>query len=90
MSKDREYDFWCWLSKNGWSRSWFYMTGRTFIGTTKSGWDIEYIGLYQGKFTFTCKKEKSYDHIDIGFDTAFSDDPDKVQSELFKQLGITD
>jgi hypothetical protein len=88
MSKDKEYDFWCWLSDHGWHRSWSCYTGHTHIGIYKDGWDIDYYGLCEGKFTFCCKKDDSIWPEYVKFDIAFSDDPDRVQKELFEKLEI--
>lgn len=88
MSKDKEYDFWCWLKDNGWHRSWSCYTGQTNIGIYKDGWDIDYHGLHGGRFVFSCKKDDGLCPEDVRFDTPFSEDPDRIQKELFEKLGI--
>ena len=88
MSKDKEYDFWCWLSDNGWHRSWNCYTGQTNIGIYKDGCDIDYYGLWNGKFAFCCRKDDSLFPEYVYFDSPFSKNPDNIQKELFEKLGI--
>ena len=81
-----DYNFYSWLSDNGWSRDYFYMTGRQQIGCMHNDWDIDYYGLVSGKYTFCCENKKTYEKKYISFDKPFSDYPDEIEKSLFKQL----
>lgn len=82
------YEFEKWLDEHGWSYQ--YSRGKSYIGYYKyDGYNIDYIGLFEGKFTFSCKS-KTYnilDDINIKFDVPFNETYcNYIQKELFRQL----
>lgn len=82
------YEFEKWLDEHGWSYQ--YSRGETYIGYYKyNNYNIDYIGLCGGKFTFSCKS-KTYDILDdinIKFDVPFNKEScDYIHKELFRQL----
>lgn len=82
------YKFEQWLDEHGYSYQ--YFRGTINISYDKyDGYDIEYLGLYQGKFTFWCKN-KNYDvlgNLNVKFDVPFNEKScDYIHNELFRQL----
>lgn len=81
-----DYEFEKWLDEHKWCYT--HYNGHMHISFNyHDNYEITYLNLSEGKFTFWCKSKKDFlGTIDIKFDTPFNENPDYIETELFKQL----